>query len=76
MKISEQSKDQYGEIQQIKYSNGYVYNGELDPDNNPFWGDILNPEHELIYHGQIIGDILLYFSEYEEKGKINQRPIL
>ena len=60
----------------FEYENKYVFKGEFGQDKKPIWGDIFDPDGENIYHGQIIGDILVYFSEYQETGKIKQRPIL
>ena len=49
--------------------------GEFDDSQNPNFGKIKNPNGIEIYYGQIDGNIFDYFIEYNETGKIKQRPI-
>jgi hypothetical protein len=75
MRVGKFKQNSQGEFIGFEYENGFVFNGEFDADRNPFYGDILNPDGNNIYNGQI-GDIFAYFVEYIETGAIKQRPIL
>jgi len=73
MKISTFDQNQFEEIKEIKFEAGYLFRGKLDAKNAPFYGDILTTNETLIYSGPIIGNIIEYFREYKETGKIKKR---
>ncbi|NEW84870.1 MAG: hypothetical protein GZ094_21220 [Mariniphaga sp.] len=73
MRIGKYIENGIGEFIGMNYENGFVFNGEFGPDRNPLYGEILNPNGDQIYYGQITGYIFDYFDEYIKTGKIKQR---
>lgn len=75
MKTGQYIEDSQGVIIGVKYESGFIFMGEFDDSRNPLFGRIKNSGGVEIYYGQIDGNIFDYFIEYNETGKIKQRPI-
>lgn len=54
---------------EAKYSNNFTFKGVFNEKEEPAYGEITDPEGNLVYRGIIEMDMYQYFQKYIETGK-------